>query len=108
MGYLPLGQISIKIQNRTYRLNCGDGEEARLKQLAAFVGEKAQALVDEHGRISDEHLMLMSAILIADELWDERTANQPSAQDHPAARKNNQSQKVPLDGNSDREAEVVK
>lgn len=67
-----MGQISIKIQNRTYRLTCGDGEEPRLLQLAEYVRVKAQQLVDEHGRISDEHLMLMSAILIADELWDER------------------------------------
>ena len=67
-----MGQISIKIQNRTYRLSCDDGEEDRLTELAGHVRAKADQLIAEYGRIGDEHLMLMSAILIADELWDER------------------------------------
>ena len=73
-----MGQISIKIQNRTYRLSCDDGEEARLLELAGHVRIKADGLVDEHGRISDEHLMLMSALLIADELFDERSSKDQS------------------------------
>ena len=69
-----MGQISIRIQNRTYRLSCDDGDEVRLMELAEHVRSKADGLVDEHGRISDEHLMLMSALLVADELFDERAA----------------------------------
>lgn len=69
-----MGQISVTIQNRTYRLSCDDGEEERLAELAAHVRAKADGLVAEHGRIGDEHLMLMSAILVADELWDLRAA----------------------------------
>jgi cell division protein ZapA len=67
-----LGQISIKIRDRTYRLSCGDGEEERLQQLAAHVRSKVEQLNDEFGRIGEGHALLMSAILIADELWDER------------------------------------
>lgn len=69
-----MGQISVTIQNRTYRLSCDDGEEGRLAELAAHVRAKADGLIAEHGRIGDEHLMLMSAILVADELWDLRAA----------------------------------
>lgn len=67
-----MGQISVKIQNRTYRLNCGDGEEARLQELADHVRAKADQLIEEYGRLGEEHMLLMTAILIADELWDER------------------------------------
>ena len=74
-----MGQISVTIQNRTYRLSCDDGEEGRLTELAAHVRAKADGLVAEHGRIGDEHLMLMSAILVADELWDLRAAAQAPA-----------------------------
>ena len=73
-----MGQISVTIQNRTYRLSCDDGEEARLTELAAYVRAKADQLIEEHGRIGDEHLMLMSALLIADELWDERAEKSSS------------------------------
>jgi cell division protein ZapA len=79
-----LGKISITIQKRAYRLSCGEGEEARLKELAEHVRAKANQLVAEHGRIGDEDLLLMSAILIADELWDER-AEQQSAEKKSAA-----------------------
>ena len=69
-----MAQISVTIQKRTYRLSCEDGEEDRLAELAAHVRAKADGLIAEHGRIGDEHLMLMSAILVADELWDLRAA----------------------------------
>ncbi|MFT5511154.1 MAG: cell division protein ZapA [Hyphomicrobiaceae bacterium] len=81
-----MGQISIKIQKRTYRLSCDDGEEARLMELAEHVRAKADGLVEEHGRISDEHLMLMSALLVADELFDERGSKDLS-ESKAAARK---------------------
>jgi len=76
-----LGKISITIQKRAYRLSCGEGEEARLKELAELVCAKANQLVAEHGRIGEEDLLLMSAILIADELWDERAAKQSAEND---------------------------
>jgi len=69
-----LGKISVAIQDRTYRLSCGDGEEVRLRELADYVRAKSDQLVAEHGRIGETHLLLMSAILIADELWDARGA----------------------------------
>lgn len=81
-----MGKISITIQNRTYRLTCGDGDEPRLLELADYVRARAEGLVAEHGRISDDHLMLMSAILIADELWDERAGRKaPASQAASAA-----------------------
>ena len=71
--------MCIRDRNRTYRLSCDDGEEERLAELAAHVRTKADGLIAEHGRIGDEHLMLMSAILIADELWDLRAAQEAKA-----------------------------
>ena len=87
MGTHALGQISVTIQNRTYRLSCDDGQESRLNELADYVRAKADRLIEDHGRIGDDHLMLMSAILIADELWDERAAASPSAKQPEAAGK---------------------
>lgn len=94
-----MGQISIKIQNRTYRLRCGDGEEERLTALAQDVREKAERLVAEYGRISDEHLMLMSALLIADELSDERAKHGPKPADA--------SEKTEDKGDNERAAEAL-
>ena len=37
-------QVSITIANRTYELACGEGEEDRVHELAAYVDEKMDAL----------------------------------------------------------------
>ena len=39
---MPL--VSIQIANRTYELTCGDGEEERVQELAAYVDEKVGEL----------------------------------------------------------------
>ena len=67
-----MGQVSITINNRTYRLACDAGEEDRLAELATYVKGKIELLTAEIGHAGDERLMLMAALQIADELWDAR------------------------------------
>ncbi len=69
-----MGQVSVTLNSRTYRLACEDGEEARLVELATHVKERVEQLTLEFGQVGDERLLLMTAILIADELWDTRQA----------------------------------
>jgi len=66
------GQVSISLNGRTYRLHCGDGEENRLIELATHVRKKVEGLASEFGQVGDDRLLLMAAVLIADELWDVR------------------------------------
>lgn len=89
-----MGQISVTIQNRTYRLSCDDGQESRLNELADYVRAKADRLIEDHGRIGDDHLMLMSAILIADELWDERATADPPTKEAAAGDARTRSEKA--------------
>ena len=65
-----MGQVAITVNGRSYRFDCGDGEEARLKELAAYVKGRMEALAREHGNVGEERLLLMAALIIADELWD--------------------------------------
>ena len=65
-----MGQVSVTLNDRTYRLVCGDGEEDRLVELAGYVKSKVQQIRAEVGHAGDERLMLMAALMIADELWD--------------------------------------
>jgi cell division protein ZapA len=69
-----MGQVAINVNGRSYRFDCGDGEEARLQALAAYVKGRVDTLVREYGSVGDERLMLMAALLITDELWDTRAA----------------------------------
>ena len=67
-----MGEASINLNGRVYRLSCGSGEEARLHELSHLVRDKLDALVAEFGQVGDERLLLMSALLIADEMLDAR------------------------------------
>ena len=74
-----MGQVAITVNGRSYRFECGDGEEARLKELAAYVKSRMDGLTREHGKIGDERLLLMTALLIADDLWDATSGDQPAS-----------------------------
>lgn len=69
-----MGQVSVTLNSRTYRLACDDGEEERLLELATHVKQRVDQLTIEFGQVGDDRLLLMAALLIADELWDTRRA----------------------------------
>ena len=73
-----MGQVSVTLHDRIYRLVCDDGEEDRLVELATYVKSKVDHLTREIGYVGDERLMLMAALMIADELWDARSASASS------------------------------
>ena len=67
-----MGQVSVTLNGRTYRLQCGKGEERRLIELATYVTRRAEAVAEEFQALGDDRIMLLTAILIADELWQAR------------------------------------
>ncbi|HEX6609243.1 MAG TPA: cell division protein ZapA [Hyphomicrobiaceae bacterium] len=67
-----MGQVTVTVNGRTYRLQCGAGEEQRLIELATHVGNRVDGLAAEFGAIDDTRLLLMAALLVADELLDAR------------------------------------
>ncbi len=71
-GPIGMGHVTVTLNSRTYRLRCGDGEESRLIELATQVKQRVDALAAEFGNVGDDRLLLMAALLIADELHDAR------------------------------------
>jgi len=69
-----MGQVAVTVFGRSYRFDCGEGEEARLGELAAFLKGRVEELNRQFGSAGEERLLLMAALLIADELWDARAA----------------------------------
>ena len=67
-----MGQASVTLNGRVYRLSCGDGEETRLHELSEVVSKRLKDLVAEFGQVGDDRLLLMSALLIADEMLEAR------------------------------------
>lgn len=63
-----MGQVSVSIGGRSYKLSCGDGEEAHLEALAGHLDAKAGELTRALGAMSEPRLLLMAGIQLADEL----------------------------------------
>ena len=69
-----MGQVSVTLNGRTYRLSCDDGEEQHLLKVVGHVRGHVDRLTSEHGQIGDERLLLMASILVTDELYELREA----------------------------------
>lgn len=69
-----MGHVAVTLNGRTYRLACADGEESRLAELAGEVKGKLDLLVRQFGQAGEARLMLMAALLLADEMLDARAA----------------------------------
>jgi cell division protein ZapA len=65
-------QVSISIANRTYELACGEGEQDRVHELAAYVDEKVAALRKQLPGVPEVKLLVFAALLLADESREAR------------------------------------
>jgi len=65
-----MAEVTITLNGRTYRLECDDGEEQHLLSLSDKVGERLGSLQKQFGQVGDDRLLLMTALKIADELYE--------------------------------------
>ena len=65
-----MAQVDVSVNGQSYRIACEDGQEDRLVDLAALVNEKVLDLVDQIGQVGSNRLLVMAALIIADELVD--------------------------------------
>ena len=63
-----MGQVAVTINGRSYEVACDDGQEDHLVRLASYIDKKMAELVTSVGQIGDTRLLVMSALLLADEL----------------------------------------
>ena len=63
-----MGQVNITVNGREYQIACGDGEEEHIEQLAAYINHHAGELVQQAGQVGEARLLLMTALVLADEL----------------------------------------
>jgi cell division protein ZapA len=62
--------VDIVVNGRRHAVQCDEGQETRVKRLAAYVDRRLGDLVQTHGQIGDTRLLVMTSLLIADELSD--------------------------------------
>jgi cell division protein ZapA len=63
-----MGQVTVTISGKVYRMSCGDGEEAHLEGLAALYDSRIEDMRKGLGELGDMRLHVMAALMIADEM----------------------------------------
>mgnify|MGYP002626640811 CR=1 FL=1 len=65
-----MGKVTVRVNGRDYQMACEDGEEEHLVHLAEFINRHVNDLVETVGQVGEARLLLMAALVIADELAD--------------------------------------
>ena len=67
-----MGQVNTTIAGRQYRLACEDGQEDHLLALAKDIDSRIIDLRRKFGEIGDTRLTVMAALMLADEMAENR------------------------------------
>ena len=67
-----MGQVTLTVSGQSYNVACEDGQEGRLRKLAAYIDDKMSVLSGDLGRVADSRLFLLAALVLADELFEVR------------------------------------
>ena len=67
-----MAQVKVVVNGRSFRMGCRDGEEGRVRDLAAEIDGHVQQIKGGSKTVQDERLFLMAALMMADQLWEAR------------------------------------
>lgn len=74
-----MARVEITLNNRPYPIACEDGQEGRVREVAAFVAERIREIQGSVRTATDTHLLVMVALMLGDELLDLRDGKVPGA-----------------------------
>jgi cell division protein ZapA len=65
-----VAEVTIYINGRSYDISCDNGQEGRIVDLASYIDKKLQAISRSGAAYNDAHLMVLTSIVLADEIFD--------------------------------------
>lgn len=69
-----MAEVNISINGRKFGIACDDGQEQRVIDLANFVDSRLQEISKAGAGSNESHLLVLTSIVMADELFDMRDA----------------------------------
>jgi cell division protein ZapA len=74
-----MAQVTIRINGYAYTVGCEDGQEQHLQYMAAEIEQRINSIKAIGGQSGEARLLMLAALLLADELHDVRTSNAAAA-----------------------------
>jgi cell division protein ZapA len=69
-----MAQVTIRINGYAYTVGCEDGQEGHLEQMATEIEQRIASIKSIGGQSGEARLLMLAALLLADELHDTREA----------------------------------
>lgn len=82
-----MGQVTVRIGGYTHPVSCEDGQEGHLIALAADVDRRVSSIRAMGGQFGESRLLLLAALLLADEIHDLRVELAKARAGQPVAAK---------------------
>lgn len=73
-------EVEVVLNNRTYPVVCGEGEEERVREVAAFIDARLAQVKAAAPRTDEAHLLVLVSLIVGDELLDAKAAAAQAAQ----------------------------
>lgn len=80
-----MAQVVATINGRSYPIACNEGEEQRIGELARYVDSKVSGFARSLGQIGEARLLVLAALVLADELADAQAGKGADAAKNGAA-----------------------
>ncbi len=65
-----MAEVNITLNGRVYEIACDPGQEGRIVDLAAYIDQRLQKIARTGGAYNDSHLLVLTALVLADELFE--------------------------------------
>jgi cell division protein ZapA len=67
-----MAQVVVQVNDRPYTMQCSDGEERHLQELARLLDQEVSRVKDSVGQVGDIRVLLMAGLMVADQLAEAR------------------------------------
>lgn len=64
-------EVAINLGDKKFTVTCKPGEENALESAASLLNDEASYLVSEIGQLSEQKLLLMSGLMLADKMFSQ-------------------------------------
>lgn len=67
-----MSKVTISLNGRAYSIACDDGQESRVLELSSYIDKRIRKIAQAGAASSEQHLLVLGALVLADELFAER------------------------------------
>ena len=67
-----MAQVVVQVNDRPYTMQCADGEERQLQELARLLDGEVTRIKQSVGQVGDIRVLLMAGLMVADQLAEAR------------------------------------